>query len=180
MEPVQSPNLPLAVPPAPPHPSPAGWLLLVLLLCFLLGLLVSWIGVEHQGWLAQQDRTKAMRTAAMLASGQADDLGDLLADQRTVLIRLTGAGQGSIAYNELLHRGHLFCPNLPILPAGQTYRIVAIDSTPHTILDFTAIPGQSIYSFHLEPGIGAIRQFQLLDGSHRPLASGEVPVAAGK
>lgn len=174
MEPSQNCTLAPARPPA----SPSRWLLLVLILCFVLGVLISWIAVEHHSFLAQQNQAKAMTTAALLASGRADDLGTLLADQRTLLICLNGANPASIAYNHALHRGYLFCPNLPPLPAGQTYHIVAVNSSPHTVLDFAATPGQSVYAFHVEAEANAMRQFQLRDGSL--MASGEVQLGVAK
>jgi len=165
--------------------SRGGWMLLVLLLCFGMGLLMRWSVLEHQRIATQQNQNRAMGTAAILASGKADDLGGLLADKRTMLIRLNGSSQGSLAYNDALHRGYLFCANLPILPMRQTYKIVAVGGLRYTVLDFASVPGQSVYAFHVEPGTGVIRRFELVDGStdhraDRAIAAGDIPSLEAK
>lgn len=174
--------VPLAAPASLPHTAQARWVVMVLFLCVLLGLLASWAMLERKDRMVWQEQADQLKAAADMTGARANELGALLADRRTVWVGLSGGVEGSIAFNKAMHRGYLFCRKLPILAAGQEYAVVAVGAAPHTVLQFTATPGQSTYLFNLEDS-GAIRQFQLLAGppghpSDQPIAGGQVPAGA--
>jgi hypothetical protein len=151
--------------------------------CLSMGLLAAFISVEWSRLANEQDLTNSLKTAATLAQSRDEDLGRLLADPNTRVVKLV-AGDGSsihnasAAWNPRLESGFLFCDQLPVLDAPAKYHVWLIDSDSSAIslgaLD--AKPGVSVYTFTAERPAQSAARIEITSGDRQP---GKAPLLTG-
>jgi len=122
--------------------------------CVALGVTLAWANYEVRQRLNQQSDFAQFRHHLDLLVSQQNDLGQLLADPRTRLIRLLPqAGDGnwndaSVAWNDSLQDGALFC-RISDGSAGQRFQIWLVPATGEAAgADLgLAAAGRTVYPF---------------------------------
>jgi hypothetical protein len=162
------------------YPSRPGTLVFA---CLAIGLLASAVQVQRLRIHNEQQRATVMATTADLYAGKSQELGQLMADSHTQLIRLSSAENSpvrgaSMAWNAGRRRGALFCDQLPIQNAGQSYEIWAVDAggSASQMADVKAEPGVSVYPFRSAVGTANANRFEVTDGPRLP---GQGPILSG-
>jgi hypothetical protein len=163
-----------------PPSSRAGTLVFA---CLAIGLLASVVQMQRLRIRNEQQRANVMATTADLYAGRSQELGQLMADSHTQLIRLmpgemSDMHSASMVWNGSRLRGALFCDQLPIQNAGQSYEIWAVDAGggASQLADVNAEPGVSVYPFH--SAVVPVRpdRFEITDG---PRLEHGHPILAG-
>lgn len=147
------------------------WAVTVIIACLALGFMGSIIQSLGRALGRQQNITNTARTAADYAQSVDEDVGKLLADPQTKLVRLTSPSQltadAAIAWNEARRDGALFCDKLPLLPASQSYEIWAIGRSDKgaKVVEVRPAPGVSIYPFHYSDASVHLIRFEVTAGA---------------
>jgi hypothetical protein len=154
--------------------APIGtWAVTVVFACLALGFMGSVIRSLSNKLGQEQNATNSSRTAEQFAAGMNEDMGRLMADPQTQLVRLSSGNQlaadASIAWNAQRQDGALFCDSLPVLPASQAYEIWAIDGSDKgaKVVEVRPEPGVSVYPFHYSESGGKLAKFELTAGKDR-------------
>ena len=123
-----------------------------------------------------------MATTADLYAGKSQELGQLMADSHTQLIRLASAGTSPCAVRPwpgMLAVGEApLLRHVPIQNAGQSYQIWAVDAvgSASQMADVKAEPGVSVYPFRSAVGTASVNRFEVTDG---PRQRGQGPILSG-
>jgi hypothetical protein len=171
-----------------------NWGATLIIACLALGLSAGVIQLERAQIAQQRNRMAAVTAAASLRESQEEDLGKLLADPETRLVPFeadAAIGQATVAWNERLQQGAIFCDHLPISDSGQPYAVVAYDSPPgqpatdqpgsgHAGKDRTITgqsrqiatlqvrPGVSVYFFSSGSPIHLVRRIEVISSDNSP------------
>jgi hypothetical protein len=135
-------------------PGAHDWGSALIIACFGLGFAMSWGTYEMRQRVTQEVGAMDARHELDLVAGQQNDLGRLLADPRTKLVRLTATDDpgalelASVAWNQETQTGAVFCGDLS-MGNHQRYQVWLIPSTgAATAAVFgPAESGRSIYPF---------------------------------
>jgi hypothetical protein len=173
--------------------SRSSWGGVLVFACLAIGFLASGLQLTRERLKDEQTRANQLNTTTVFVEAQSENVGRLMADPQTVLIRLTGpAGSGvhhaSLAWNAVQSRGALFCDALPLLDASRRYELYgfAKDGEPMHLGEIQGRPGTGVYTFRAEPQNGqmpadSISQFEITAGpriaSHDPVLAGSIPSA---
>ncbi len=147
----------------------SSWALSLVIACLAIGLLGAAVRYEQVRIQNERQRSSSLATAASIAAGNSEDLGELMADSRTRLVRLSGeAGitNASLAWNPARPVGALFCDKLPVVAGGAPYEIWGIGNGGATIHlgDIQPASGVSVYPFPLPTGLGEISRVEITAG----------------
>ena len=148
-----------ATPPAAPRHRAAGdWAAALVVTCLALGLVLGWGKYELDQRSSAESQTAIYRHDLDLLASRDGDLGSLLADPATRIIRLQSLDQrlsplrlAAVAWNDGRQRGALFCDNLAPVSDGEEYQLWLIPEQGPT--EATAIslsdpePGETVYPF---------------------------------
>jgi hypothetical protein len=152
--------------PTPPiiyRTRPSGdWGTALVFACFAIGLILSWGTYEMRQRIAQEESTRRFRHDIDAVTSRQRDLGRLLADPRTKLIRLLPTGQNSlpvwaaVAWNDQSQTGALFSDDL-FLRGSRRYQLQLVPSSglATSMLVGPSAPGQTVYFFNPAPGNSA-------------------------
>jgi hypothetical protein len=158
------------------------WAVSVIFACLALGFLGSAIGSLSRELGHEQHQANVSKTAAQFAEGLNEDMGKLLADPHTQLVRLSSgallSADAAIAWNGTTHDGALFCDKLPMLDSPQAYEIWAIAGSDQgaKLGEVRPAPGVSVYPFHYSDGLDHLSRFEVTAGSRE---AGKPPVLTG-
>jgi hypothetical protein len=160
------------------------WAVTVIFACLAIGFMGSMIESLSHHLGQQQKLANQSKTDAEYAQSQSEDVGKLLADPQTQLVRLTSttlaSANAAIAWNASRHDGALFCDTLPLLPQAQAYEIWAVSPSDQgaKVVDVRPSPGVSVYPFHYSDATARLSRFEVTAGSRDatkpPLLSGTV------
>jgi hypothetical protein len=162
-------------------PSPV-WAVILVLACLALGLVGGVVQWERGRADVEQRRAVSMAVHDSLLQAQREDLGKLLADPQTRMVRLLPSDgsrvtQAVIAWNPAQQTGFLFCDQLPALDSGVSYEIWATrDAEPSPISRIDARPGLSVYRFRPDGGLNAVRRWEITAG---PRSADAAPILVG-
>jgi hypothetical protein len=151
--------------------------------CLSMGLLAAFISVEWSKLANEQDLTNSLKTDATLSQSRDEDLGRLLADPNTHVVKLV-ANDGSsihnaaVAWNPRLVSGFLFCDQLPVLDAPSKYHVwlIGSDSSAISLGALDAKPGVSVYMFTPEQPVQSALRIEITSGDGQP---GKTPLLTG-
>ncbi|HEX4053952.1 MAG TPA: anti-sigma factor [Tepidisphaeraceae bacterium] len=131
-----------------------GWGAMLVVACLALGFSASAVEYERVWGQGQQQRAELLETADSEAAGQLEDLGKILADPQTRLIRLTAMDaspitNAMIVWNSSRQKGYFLCDQLRMLDAGMTYEVWTRRGSdePIRIAGIQPKAGQSVYPF---------------------------------
>jgi hypothetical protein len=133
---------------------PGGdWGTALVFACLAIGFCMSWGTYEMHGRLSETNQARAFRHDLDIVVSRQSDLGWLLSDPRTKLIRLAPVGDhspvraASVAWNESMQRGAIFCNDLAS-NGLRRYQVQLIPASgAGTAISFgPALPGETIYS----------------------------------
>jgi hypothetical protein len=160
------------------------WAVTVVFACLALGFLGSMVESLSRQLGQQQKLANQSKTNAEYAQSLNEDMGKLLADPQTQLVRLSSptlsSANAAIAWNASRHDGALLCDTLPLLPASQAYEIWAISPSDQgaKVVELRPAPGVSVYPFHYSDAAARLSRFEVTAGSRDaakpPLLSGTV------
>jgi hypothetical protein len=131
------------------------WSVALVTVCLALGFAISWAGYEVRQRLAQEASVVHFRHDLDMLSSQQSDLGQLLADPRTKLIRMSpvdgawAVADACVAWNGERQSGILFCRMLNE-SEGQKFKLWLIPTVgPAAGADIgPAEVGKSVYPFN--------------------------------
>jgi hypothetical protein len=158
------------------------WAVTVIFACLALGFLGSAIRSLSRELGHEQNQANVSKTAAQFAEGLNEDMGKLLADPHTQLVRLSSgallSADAAIAWNGRTHDGALFCDKLPMLDSPRAYEIWAIAGTDQgaKLGEVAPAPGVSVYPFHYSDALDHLSRFEVTAGSR---GAGKLPVLTG-
>jgi hypothetical protein len=158
------------------------WAATVVIACLALGFLGSMVQSLSRELGREQNLANGSKSVAEYAQSLNEDVGKLLADPRTQLVRLSSpsllAADASIAWNGARHDGALFCDKLPLLPSSQAYEIWAIGRADQgaKMVEVRPAPGVSVYPFHYSDAVERLSRFEVTAGSRD---AAKPPVFAG-
>jgi hypothetical protein len=156
---------------------------LLIFACLALGFAASAVQYERIAATSQRNRAELLATADSRMEGQLEDLGKLLSEPQTRMIRLTGSPGSSvanavIAWNAAARRGYLLCDQLPVLDSGSGYELWALHGSddPVKIATIVAKAGDSVYLFQAWREMEGKIRLQITAG---PRSSGKPPILVG-
>jgi len=158
------------------------WAVTVIFACLALGFLGSIISSLGRELGQQQNQAKVSKTAAQFAEGLNEDVGKLLADPHTQLVKLSSgallSADAAIAWNGARHDGALFCDKLPMLDSPLAYEIWAVDGSDQgtKLAEVKPAPGVSVYPFHYSDSLDHLSRFEVTSGAR---VAGKQPVLTG-
>ncbi|MGD0387943.1 MAG: anti-sigma factor [Tepidisphaeraceae bacterium] len=166
------------------HGRRSNWSGLLVFACLALGFVASAVQYERVAATSQRDRAEILATADSRMEGQLEDLGKLLSDPQTRMVRLTGSPGSSvanavIAWNAAARRGYLLCDQLPVLDSGSGYELWALHGgdDPVKIATIVAKAGDSVYLFQAWGEMDGKIRLQITAG---PRSSDKPPILAGE
>lgn len=134
-----------------------SWSFTLICACLAVGLLGSIVRWEQVRLKNEQGRAAMLAREAGMSESLSEDVGKLMADPATQLIRLTGSELSTVkiatlAWNPRSRSGVLFCDQLPPIGRGQAYQISSVGSNRQSVplTSLTTAPGTSTYFFHLD------------------------------
>jgi hypothetical protein len=135
-------------------PGARDWGSALIIACFGLGFAMSWGTYEMRQRVAQEVGAQDARHEVDILNGQQSDLGRLLADPRTILVRLTATeesgapGLACVAWNQQTQTGAVFCGDLAV-GNNQHYLVWLVPSSgaATTAVFGPAQSGRSVYLF---------------------------------
>ncbi|MGD0768827.1 MAG: anti-sigma factor [Tepidisphaeraceae bacterium] len=166
------------------HGRRSGWAGLLIFACLALGFAGSAVQYERVAATSQRNRAEVLATADSRVEGQLEDLGKLLSDPQTRMIRLTGLPGSSvanavIAWNGAARRGYLLCDQLPVLDSGSGYELWMLHGGDEAvkIASIVAKAGQSVYLFQAWGAMDGKIRLEITAGKR---STGKAPILAGE
>jgi hypothetical protein len=160
------------------------WAATIVIACLALGFMGAIIQSLGRALGREQNIANQTKSAAEYAQSINEDVGKLLADPQTKLVRLTSASllsaDAAIAWNGARHDGALFCDQLPMLPASQPYEIWAIGGADQgaKVVEVRPEPGVSVYPFHYSDTPERLTRFEITagarDAARQPVLTGTI------
>jgi hypothetical protein len=149
-----------------------SWVPALVVACAMVGILASDVQIQRVRFGNEQQRVDRLGAAAQLFAGRNEELGQLMADSHTQLIRLgpidgaSGIPAASIAWNAARSRGALFCDELPVQDSGRSYGIWAINvgGVAAQLADINVQPGVSVYPFESANSFLQAARFEITAG----------------
>jgi len=167
---------------APPRRS--GWAGVLILACLALGFAGSAVQYERVAATSERNRAEILAAADSRTEGQLEDLGKLLSDPQTRMVRMAGLPGSSvanavIAWNAGARRGYLLCDQLPVLDSGGGYELWALHGgdEPVKIATIVAKAGDSVYLFQAWRAMDGKIRLEITAGAR---SSGKAPILAGE
>lgn len=166
------------------------WATALVAACIGIGFLLSWGTYEMRQRVAQSNAQQQFRHERDAMAGQQMDLGQLLADPGTKLIRLTAAIEQtppllvSVAWNDSRQTGALFWRNQPDqVRRRYLVRLISSGGAATAATIGPTEPGRTVYLFSPPPGnIAMPREIVLCDfvEGDAPQGAGGAALASGK
>jgi hypothetical protein len=179
-EPANDPNRPVVYSTQPPD----EWGAALIVACLALGFVSSWAVYEMHTRIADQVNAVTYRHDLDMLAGQQSDLGRLLADPRTKLVRLAPVDASisriSVAWNQESQTGAVFSENLAD-GGGHWYQLWLMPAAGRaTIVSFGPTePGRAVYPISSTqpadpPDEMILTPQNRTDAPHEALARGKV------
>jgi hypothetical protein len=154
----------------------------VLVLCSLvLGIAMAWGAYERNMRLVTVRQYDVERVHSDILAAHDRDLGQLMADPQTALVKLTptGASQvkaATLAWNNRQERGALFCDGLEPLAEGLKYQVWADPpgGSPTRLGVFLPQPGTDIFALNAAVSLEPNTPLRVVAGRSESTKSGEV------
>jgi hypothetical protein len=169
---------------SPAYGKGSGWAGVLVFACLALGFAGSAVQYERVAATNQRNRAELLATADSRMEGQLEDLGKLLSDPQTRMVRLTGLPGSSvanavIAWNAAARRGYLLCDQLPVLDSGSGYELWALHGGDEAVKIATIVAraGDSVYLFQAWRQMDGKIRLEITAGARSP---GKPPILSGE